>query len=622
MSREMQQSKTYGRSAVLGNYTNQLEATECDTHRNFALLALATDTGYDPSIAYAIESVADVSCYASSGTPMAMRVDVRSTAEMGEVPVPRSYKQAITGPHAAYWREAIAKEISGLVSLNTWTVILMSAVPAGANVMGSHLVFDIKRNQLGEIEKFKARLVADGNTQVHGVDYDRVFSTVCKMSTVRVVLAIAASEDYNLSSIDIRQAYLQAELKEDLYMRVPPGHPRFDENGQPLVLKLNRSLYGLKQAGRCWNKLLVSFLLEYGFVQSVIDVCFFVYVAAKGILWLLVWVDDIMQVDNCAEMRESFVAALSKRFPTEDKGALSFIIGVRIDRDRSARSLILSQELYVTDLLGRFEHLITSGRRYTSPMDDKIRLSSDYSPAVGTPEHEAMAPKRHEYMSIVGGLLWLANVTRFDLAFAASQLARFVSNPGEMHFAAAVRVLLYLKATASRTLVFKPHKARPLEIYVDSDWAVQFSSSGALFFYAGCLVHWFAKMQRSVSFSSAESEMFGAILAAKEGIFLRELLADAQRLMNKPTCIYSDSKSCVDLAYDPVSFKKTKHILRAAKGLQDYVARNVFSMTHIAGVVNLADILTKAQSVAVFTQLMAAYDAYSGALAAGAPPAL
>ena len=222
-----------------------------------------------------------------------------------------------------------------------------------------------------------------------------------------------------------------------------------------------------------------------------------------------------------------------------------------------------------------------------------------------------MAARRATYMAIVGGLLWLSNVTRFELAFASSQLARFVSNPGELHFAAAIRVLLYLQSTADRVLVFSPRAdlTPPLQVYVDSDWSVKFSSSGALFFYAGCLVAWFSKVQRSVSFSSAESELFGAIMAGREAIFIRELLVDLGLTQSKPTQIFTDSKSCVDLSYDPVSFKKTKHILRAAEGLRDYVARLVLVLVHLPGKINVADILTKAQATSVFVELMAAYDA-------------
>ena len=166
---------------------------------------------------------------------------------------------------------------------------------------------------------------------------------------------------------------------------------------------------------------------------------------------------------------------------------------------------------------------------------------------------------------------------------------------------------------------FAPHESRPLEIYVDSNWAVKFSASGALFFFNGCLVHWFSKTQRSVAFSSAESEMFGAILAAKEGIVLRELLSALGIKVSEATRMYSDNKACIDLSYDPVAFKKTKHILRAAYGLRDYVARRVFSMSHVNGAINMADIMTKNQAVAIFNQLMSTYDAYTNPTVTGVP---
>ena len=158
------------------------------------------------------------------------------------------------------------------------------SLPRGANVMNCHYVFTVKRHANGTVEKFKARLVADGNTQRFGVDFDRIFSTVVKISTIRLVLAVAAAFDYNLTSTDIRQAYLQAELSEDLFMRMPPGLPTRDDEGNLLVVKLRRSLYGLRQAGAEWWRLLTSFLVdEWGFVQSTIDVCLYLHL----LVWLL-----------------------------------------------------------------------------------------------------------------------------------------------------------------------------------------------------------------------------------------------------------------------------------------------------------------------------------------------
>jgi hypothetical protein len=253
------------------------------------------------------------------------------TTDMGDLVVPRSYPQAMNSPHASYWKDAIAKELAGLVQLNTWEVVHISSMPRGANLMNCHFVFAVKRKADGSIEKFKARLVADGNTQKYGVDFDRVFATVVKTLTIRLVLAIAAARDFNLSSIDVRQAYLQAELKEDLFMRTPPGLPA----REGYVCKLRRSLYGLKQAGREWALLLTQFLLAWGMVRSTIDVCLYQYAAGAVLLWVLIYVDDALIVDNDSGLRERFVADLGRRFPVEDKGELSWILNVAITRDRS-----------------------------------------------------------------------------------------------------------------------------------------------------------------------------------------------------------------------------------------------------------------------------------------------
>ena len=157
----------------------------------------------------------------------------------------------------------------------------------------------------------------------------------------------------------------------------------------------------------------------------------------------------------------------------------------------------------------------------------------------------------------------------------------------------------------------RPDPVRGLEIFVDSSWATKFSCSGGMFFYYGCLFHWFSKMQRSVTLSSAEAEFFGAMLAAKEVIFIRELLIDLGFIIDAPSVIKCDSKSAVGMAFDPVAFKKTKHILRAAEFLRDLVAREVVSVEHLPGAVMLADILTKAASRAVFVELIKQLDTFA-----------
>ena len=543
--------------------------------------------------------------YALSTSHLAGAYVVQSTADLGDIPIPTGYRQAVNSPWAAYWKEAIAKELKGLMDLKTWDTVRVDELPPDANLMNCHMVFTVKRKSDGTVEKFKCRLVADGNTQRHGVDFDQVFSTVVKISTIRIVLAIAAALDYNCTSTDIRQAYLQATLDQDLYMRMPPGLPSKDVQGRPLCVKLNRSLYGLKQAGREWAHLFASFLVSWGFVQSSADTCLFMYSSDGCILWILVYVDDTVMVDNDASLRERFMESLSARFPVEDKHELEWILGVKVTRDRSARSIKLSQELYIRDLLkrhaGLFQH---TARRFDSPMDSDSRLSPEQQPAIDSEEYTRMLPLRDTYMTLVGAFLWLSNVTRPDLTYAASQLARFVSNPAEVHYAAAIRVLLYLEPSVGRVLHYRPTADARLVVYVDSDWGVNLSVSGAFFVFMNCPVAWFARTQRSVSLSSTEAEFFAAMVAARDGIHYRDVLSDLGYVQQGPTLLRSDNKGVCDLSLDPIAFKKTKHIARAANFLRDLCARRVFELKHIAGAINIADILTKGQALAVFVKLM------------------
>ena len=500
-----------------------------------------------------------------------------------------------------------------MISRGTWEVVRADAVPDNANVMACHMIFTVKRNQDGTIEKFKCRLVANGNTQKEGVDFDRIFSTVVKITTIRVVFAIAAARDYNLTSIDVQQAYLQADLTETLYMRMPPGLPSRDADGSPLVVRLKKSLYGLKQAGRAWWLLLTSFLKDWGFMQSTVDVCLYTYQSGSTILWLLVWVDDTIIVDNDPSLRGKFVHDLSQRFPIEDKRELSWILGMKVTRDRKARSLTMSQELYVEDLVKRHGSLLEGlTKRFDSPCDASVSLSTDQCPAPDSDEWTQMRQHHADYMALVGAFLWLSNVTRPELSYISSQLARFVSNPGRVHYSAALRVLLYLRGSVDRSLTYRPSASRPLRIFVDSDWAVKYSISGACFELMGCNVHWFSKTQRSVSLSSTEAEWFAAMVAAREGLFFRDLLTELGVPLLGATVMRSDNKSVKDLSLDAVAFKKTKHILRAANFLRDLCERLYFEIVWIEGSSNPADIFTKAQELKVFRAYLALLDRLDG----------
>ena len=359
--------------------------------------------------------------------------------------------------------------------------------------------------------------------------------------------------------------------------------------------------------------LFASFLVSWGFTRSSIDTCLFTYAKSGLVLWMLVYVDDCIIVDNDESLRARFVADLSKRFPVDDRGELAWMLGLAVRRDRPARELVLSQELYIKDLVERYAPYIRAGhnRKYDTPVEEGLRLSHDDCPAPNSEAAQQMVPLKPVYMALVGAFLWLGNMVYSEICHVTTQLARYVSNPGLPHFDAATRVLIYLDGKRAQGLRFAPDPSLPLHVYVDSSWETKFSCSGAYYFFMGCHFHWWSKMQRSVSLSSAEAEFFGCMLALKDTLWVRQLLIDLGVFSPGPTSMWCDSKSAVALTIDPVAFKNTKHIMRAAEFLKDHVLRGSVTISHSKGSTMIADILTKGQSRPVFLQLIKLLHGYS-----------
>ena len=344
--------------------------------------------------------------------------------------------------------------------------------------------------------------------------------------------------------------------------------------------------------------LLACSLVSFGFRRSAIDTCVYRYDGTdqRSIL-LLVYVDDLVCAYSHDDVRLEFIKYLSARLPVDDRGPLEWILRMRVERDRSRRLLRLDQSQYIAKMVSRFSPSAPP-RAYDSPLDEEVSpLLHDDCPTPGSPEHDAMASRRVTYMSLVGALLWIAACTRPDLTYTVSTLARFCSNPGPSHYAALMRTLGYLHSTAHLVLCLQPTTSE-LEVYSDASWLTRNSVSGGLILYRRCPIAWWSRLQKSVSASTAEAETFAAALASREAIYVRDLLADLSFGVTRPTPLYLDSKAALDLAVDPVAFKKTKHILRHAFELRDRVARRLFTPSFVPSEDQLADIFTKALRVA------------------------
>lgn len=220
-------------------------------------------------------------------------------------------------------------EIHALEDNGTWT---LEPLPAGKKALGSQWVYKIKYLSNGEVKRLKSRLVVYGNHQEAGVDYTETFAPVAKMTTVCVFLAVAASKTWELHQMDVHNAFLHGDLREEIYMKPPPG---FKPSNPNLVCRLRKSLYGLKQAPRCWFAKLATALKNYGFRQSYSDYTLFTYVHGEIRIHMLVYVDDLIISGNQPEAIRRFKQYLCGCFKMKDLGPLKYFLGIEVARNPS-----------------------------------------------------------------------------------------------------------------------------------------------------------------------------------------------------------------------------------------------------------------------------------------------
>lgn len=278
---------------------------------------------------------------------------VASGVALLERETPQSYREAMASVDSEKWREAAESEFDGCVKAGTWKLVPRASLPKGTNILRVKWVFKVKTDELGAITKYKARITPKGFMQRHGVDYFEVYANTGMYKTLRVMLALVASFDMELEQMDVPQAFIQASLDEKVYMEMPEG---FEVEG--MVCLLLRSLYGLKQSPRNWWKLISAFLTkELGFTSSVSDPCLFWRQSRTGgMIWLFLFVDDVQGTFYARDRPEwmEVKAALRERFNITDMGESKFMLGMRITRDRAARTIKLDQELYVSKALEKF----------------------------------------------------------------------------------------------------------------------------------------------------------------------------------------------------------------------------------------------------------------------------
>ena len=496
-----------------------------------------------------------------------------------KIPIPHSFSEAKDDKE---WCEAVDKEFGAMEDTNTWSI---TSLPTGKKAIGCKMLYSLKFNADGTLERRKVRLVAKGFTQKEGLDYTETFSPVAKMTTVRFLLKVAASRNWFLHQLDISNAFLNGELDEEIYMKIPEEYA--ERKGITLpkgsVFRLHKSIYGLKQASRQWFIKFSAALLRLGFTRATGDHTLFLKTCADGnFLAVLVYVDDIIVASTSASISKGLIHDLSQQFKLRDLGVLKYFLGLEIAR--CSKGISICQRKYALETLTATGML--GCKPISTPMIPNLHLSIDEGTPIDNPEM---------YRSLVGRLMYLT-ITRPDITYAVNRLCQFSSAPKSPHLQAVYRVLQYIKRTIGQGLFYSTSADLTLKGFADADWNScrdsRRSTSGLSMFLGDSLISWRSQKQDTVSCSSAEAEYRALSQASKEMVWLIKLVNDLK--VRSPTPIlFSDSTAAIYIATNPVFHERTKHIENDCHFVRELLDRGTLKTLHVRTADQVADIMTK-----------------------------
>ena len=349
--------------------------------------------------------------------------------------------------------------MESMYSNSVWELV---DLPESVRPIGCKWIYKKKRGVDGKVETFKARLVAKGYTQKEGVDYEETFSPIAMLQSIHILLSIAAALDYEIWQMDVKTSFLNGYLDESIYMMQPEGF--IVEGQEQKVCKLLRSIYRLKQASRSWNLRFDETIKTFGFEKNVNEPCVYKYIKETKVVFLVLYVDDILLIGNDIGLLSDVKKWLVEKFQMKDLEQASYVLGIQIIRDRKNRLLALSQTSYIDKVLARFS--MQNSKKGQLPTWHEIVLSEEQCPT--TPQ-EKEDMRRVPYASAVGSLMYAMLYIRPDICYAIGIVSRYQSNPGLAHWISVKHILKYLRRTRNYMLIYSSADLNPIG-YTDSDF--------------------------------------------------------------------------------------------------------------------------------------------------------
>ncbi|GJT30049.1 retrovirus-related pol polyprotein from transposon TNT 1-94 [Tanacetum coccineum] len=447
-------------------------------------------------------------------------------------------------------------------------------------IIGTKWVFRNKLDENGIVSRNKARLVAQGYNQQEGIDYDETYAPVARLESIRILLAYACALDFKLFQMDVKSAFLNGFINEEVYVAQPPGFIDFEKPDH--VYKLKKALYGLKQAPKAWYDRLKAFLIKHEYKMGMVDNTLFTKKKSSNLIIVQIYVDDIIFGSTCQDMCDEFAKIMHDEFEMSMMGELNFFLGLQIKQMEDG--IFFNQSKYIKEMLKKFG--LEDSKPMKTPMSSDTKLTKD---------EECESVDSTKYRGMIGSLLYLT-ASRPDIMFSVCLCARFQEAPKTSHLEAVKRIFRYIKGTTHLGLWYPKGTGIETVVYADSDHAGDYvdrkSTSGICTFVGCCLTSWFSKKQTALAISTTEAEYVSAEKACQQALWMKQALIDYDvRLDDVP--IMCDNKGAIDLSKNPVQHSRTKHIEIRHHFLRDNVQKGHISIEKVSSVDNIADILTK-----------------------------
>ncbi|GJW97524.1 retrovirus-related pol polyprotein from transposon TNT 1-94 [Tanacetum coccineum] len=453
------------------------------------------------------------------------------------------------------WIVAMQEELNQFVANDVWELVPQ---PRNMTIIGTKWVFRNKLDENGIVSRNKARLVAQGYNQQEGIDYDETYAPVARLESIRILLAYACALDFKLFQMDVKSAFLNGFINEEVYVAQPSGFIDFEKPDH--VYKLKKALYGLKQAPKAWYDRLKDFLIKHKYKIGMVDNTLFTKKKSSNLIIVQIYVDDIIFGSTCQDMCDEFAKIMHDEFEMSMMGELNFFLGLQIKKMEDWALFFFNQYMYINNCLEKFG--LEESKPMKTPMSFDTKLTKDK-------ECESVDSTKYRGM---------------------------IEAPKTSHLEAVKRIFRYIKGTTHLGLWYPKGTGIETIVYADSDHAGDYvdrkSTSGICTFVGCCLTSWFSKKQTALAISTTEAEYVSAGKACQQALWMKQALIDYDvRLDDVP--IMCDNKGAIDLSKNPVQHSRTKHIEIRHHFLCDNVQKGHISIEKVSSVDNIADILTK-----------------------------